>query len=153
MKEIRPPLRDPDRRWVRAPDWYYHIGKNEEGEPMEFISDRRDKRCWIADVHRNFMVSADQNLQGDARVICLSFRFFGQDSLIQLWGFSEEFNKKDMLSAGSRAVCFEGKWFLVEKRDRLFVEADDTRQVLDRVSIIVESPSGTKSVLVKKSAS
>lgn len=152
MKEVSPPLRNPSRRWVRAPDWYYHIGKDEDGEPLEFLSDRRDKRCWVADVHRNFMVSADQNLQGDGRIICLSFRFFSQDPLIHIWGFIEDFNKKDMLTAGSRAVYFEGKWFLVEKRDRLYVIADDTRLTLDRISITVESASGTKSVLVKKSA-
>jgi len=47
------------------------------------------------------------------KVLCNVLSVFGKEAALQEWGFEEDFKNNTNL----RAVCFGGRWFLIEKED------------------------------------
>lgn len=146
MREIVPPLQNPKWHWIRGLTRYQHLRETEQG--LQSTTDRRkDKNSWIADVEVFFLGNTGNQLlskQGN-EIVCYSFRFFGREPVVQTWGFIDDIAEKK----AQLAVCFDGKWFLIEKADELTSDAGD-EPPFDSITLSVKSRQGHKSVTIYK---
>ncbi|MDP1719205.1 MAG: hypothetical protein Q8L24_02150 [bacterium] len=144
MRKVISPLKNPAWRWIRGPTWFQHI-RDVDGEWKQTIDKHRDKNCWISDVDTFFLNVGGNELlsQKDNAIVCHSFQIFGQDSIVQSWGFMSDFEKR----AAQLAVRFGGEWFLIEKADELNSEVADGPPFTS-YTLSVKSRQGHKSATV-----
>ncbi len=143
MREIISPIKNPNWRWTRGPTFYQNM-RIEDDVATPIVEKRKAKDYWIADVE-TYALDAPGKFQGDARIVCYSYRFFGGEPAIQTWGFVSDMEQKN----GQMALCFDGKWFLLERADEITVEFTDSSP-FDQVTISVKSRQGHKSVTIYK---
>lgn len=136
MQRIISPIDDPDRKWN-----FINLSRLSvviRGREQVLRTTKVKDKFWVGDIEFYHLDAPPEVLLGPNLVVCWVFKAFGQEAGIQNWGFNDEMEN----GGGRQAVCFDGKWFLMEKGEILEIIPKEQASPFTAVRLTLYSDYG-----------
>lgn len=153
MREITSPFGNPERKWAFVDS--YHLRVRVSGSDCHLESTKIKDGGWIGTTEVYVLDRSEEESEGESlivtpktpgTIVCHVFKLFGDQPAIQHWGFAEDVGSEQE----QEAVCFDGKWFLLEGDDRFELDIQQKIGPFKGITLTVRSKSDVKSQTYKR---